>query len=102
MITHIVVLTFAAEDRDQRNSDAAEYQSRLEALRGQVPGMLSLEVGRDLGVAEGHHELALVTTHSTYADLEAYQVHPLHVAVREFGATVLKSRAVVDFEGRDV
>jgi hypothetical protein len=98
VITHIVVLTFAAEDPEQRVADAAEYQRRLVALRGQVPGLLSLDVGTDLGVIDGHYELGLVTTHPTYADLEAYQVHPLHAAVREFGKSVVQTRAIVDFE----
>lgn len=98
MITHMVIVRLAASDPDTRAEHAAEYKRRLENLPGRVPGLLSLAVGIDAGQAGGNWDLALVTTHPSYDDLEAYQAHPLHREVLEYGATIVADRACVDHE----
>lgn len=97
MIRHIVLFRLAAEDDTQRREDAAEIASRLEALHTQIPGIESIRVDRDLGLVDGHWDLALVSEHEDNAALEAYQVHPAHKAVFGFISSVVSDRAVVDY-----
>lgn len=91
MLTHVVLFRFTDP------ADAAEAQTRLEALPGRIPELLSLAAGQDVvGDAAAAH-LALVTTHDDIDGLKAYQAHPDH---QEFGAWLgprLASRTVVDF-----
>ena len=97
MIRHIVLFRLAAEDDTQRREDASEIASRLEALHSQIAGIESIRVDRDLGLVDGHWDLALVSEHEDNAALEAYQVHPLHKEAAAFIASVISDRAVVDY-----
>jgi len=97
MIRHIVLFRLAAEDDAQRREDAAEIASRLEALHAQIAGIESIRVDRDLGLVEGHWDVALVSEHDDNAALEAYQVHPAHKEAAAFVASVVSDRAVVDY-----
>ena len=97
MIRHIVLFRLAADDDTQRREDAAEIASRLEALRTQIPGIESIRVDRDLGLVDGHWDVALVSEHEDNAALEAYQVHPAHTEAAAFIASVISDRAVVDY-----
>jgi hypothetical protein len=63
-----------------------------------VPGLMSMDVGIDAGKIGSHFDVVLTSTHESYADLEAYQAHPLHVEVIEFGKTIVSARACVDYE----
>lgn len=95
MIQHIVVFRMAADDREQRERDAAEIRLRLEALVGVVPGIGRLTVRPDLGIA-GHWDLALVTLHDTREDLAAYSADPRHREVVAFCETVIADKVIVD------
>lgn len=97
MVTHTVAFRLAATDA-ARDEHAREYKRRLEALVGRIPGLLTLTVGIDPGRVDGHWDVALVTTHASYDDLESYQAHPLHREVLAYGATIVADRACVDYE----
>ena len=97
MIRHIVLFRLASDDDTQRRDDAAGIVTRLEALRTQIAGIESIRVDRDLGLVEGHWDLALVSEHEDNAALEAYQVHPAHKEAAEFVSSVVSDRAVVDY-----
>jgi hypothetical protein len=92
MLTHVVLFRFTDP------ADAAEAQTRLQALVGRIPELLTLAAGRDVvGDAAAAH-LALVTTHADVAGLKAYQAHPVHRELGSWLAPRLGSRTVVDFE----
>ncbi len=98
MIKHIVMwrLKERALDND-RETNAHQLKERLEALRGKVPGMLSLEVGLDLS---GDPDAAHVVLYSEFEDqdaLERYQRHPDHEAVKPFVKEIRSERRVVDY-----
>jgi len=97
MIRHIVLFRLAAEDDTQRRDDAAEIAHRLEALHTQIAGIESIRVDRDLGLVDGHWDVALVSEHEDNAALEAYQAHPAHQEASAFVASVVSDRAVVDY-----
>lgn len=98
MIRHVVVFTLSAEDEAQKRKDAEAMKERLEGLVSVVPDVRSLDVGFDLGLVPGHWDVILVSEHDSNAALEAYQVHPEHVAAAEFVGTVVRDKACVDYE----
>ncbi len=98
MIRHIVAFRLTSTDPIQRTLDAHGIHDRLTALLGKVPTVRTIEVGQDLGLLSDHWDVALVSTHDSNADLEAYQVHPEHVEAAAWVATVVNDRATVDYE----
>lgn len=98
MIRHIVMFRLGATDELQRRDDAHGIAERLEALETQIAGIQSIRVDRDLGLVDGHWDVALVSEHDDNAALEAYQVHPAHVEAAAFIRTVIVERAIVDYE----
>jgi hypothetical protein len=97
VIRHIVAFRLSATG-EERLEDAAAAIARLSSIRELIPGVLSLAVQQDLGVVPGHWDFVLVSDHATYADLEAYQIHPAHVEAAAFVGSLVSERAVVDFE----
>jgi len=97
MIRHIVLFRLAADDDVQRRDDAHGIAERLEALETEIAGIQSIRVDRDLGLVDGHWDVALVSEHDDNAALEAYQVHPAHLEVASWIGTVISDRAVVDY-----
>jgi len=99
MIRHIVMFTLASSDESQREQDVTAMRSRLDALVGTVPGLVSISLNRDLGlVADGHWDVVLVSEHDDNAALEGYQSHPAHQDAGAFIRTVTLERATVDYE----
>ena len=99
MIHHIVVwrLKDSALGNDQA-TNARLLKDKLEALPGQIPGLLRLEVGRDFSATENSSDVVLVTAFATKADLAAYQIHPAHKAVGLFVREVVAERRMIDYE----
>jgi hypothetical protein len=99
MIRHIVMFTLASSDESQRERDVTEMRSRLDALVGTVPGLVSMSLNRDLGlVAAGHWDVVLVSEHDDTTALEGYQSHPAHQEAAVFIRSVTLERATVDYE----
>lgn len=93
MVKHIVFTKFAHPDED-----VPEAMKRLLALRETVPGILSMEAGRDILHSERSFDMALVVTFPDRAALEAYAVHPAHMQVKEFIHARRTGTATVDYE----
>ena len=79
-------------------ADAPEAKSRLEALTGRIPGLLSLDAGLDVLGTEASYDLSLVTTHETLQGLDDYSTHPEHLEFRSWVGTRLSGRVTVDSE----
>lgn len=99
MIKHIVLWTLKAEAGGRTaEENALEVKSRLEALVGQVPGLLSVEVGIDIGRTDASADIALVSELTDRVALAGYRVHPAHVEAARFISGVRDQRIVVDYE----
>ncbi len=96
MITHIVFFNVKT-DLDKSNI-VAELKAKLLALNKSVPSLKHLEFGVDFSQSELAYDCALYSTFNTKADLDAYQVHPEHVKVKEYIGQVCANRVVVDYE----
>ena len=99
MIKHIVLwrLKEFAEDAS-KEENALKVKALLEEMRGKIPGMLKLEVGLDFEKSEAASDIVLYTEFESRKALNAYQIHPLHMKVKEFLPLVRTERRVVDYE----
>jgi quinol monooxygenase YgiN len=98
MIYHIVSFELASTDPATGASHANEIIRRLEAL-GDLPGVVSLRVHRDLGLVAGHWPLVLVGSYTDLAALEAYQSDPRHrEVVAWMNDGVVSARSTVDYD----
>ncbi|MDH4275019.1 MAG: Dabb family protein [Gammaproteobacteria bacterium] len=99
MIKHIVM--WRLKDTALGNDKATNAQiikQKLEALNGQIAGLLKLEVGIDFSVGEGSADLVLYSEFASRQALDDYQAHPLHKAVVPLVAEMREERRVVDYE----
>ena len=82
MVKHIILWTLNPELSETEKIEVKKnIKAGLEALVGQVPGLLSLTVHIDGRLASSNADLMLDSTLDSEASLKAYAVHPAHVAV---------------------
>lgn len=94
MITHIVL--FKLKDESAENIEKA--RNILMNMKGKIQELKDIEVGVDITHSDRSYNLALITKFESINDLEAYQVHPVHVKVAEYIVSVRASTVTVDFE----
>ncbi|AHD06531.1 stress responsive A/B barrel domain protein [Paenibacillus larvae subsp. larvae DSM 25430] len=96
LLTHIVF--FKLKDR---SPEAVERTAEvLRNMKGRIPELLDIEVGKDIVHSERSYDLALVTKFKSLSDMNAYQAHPVHQGVLAHMREVLDSPSVcVDYEG---
>ena len=78
MITHVVMFTWKVDVTPQQVDDLT---SSLHALRGVIPGLISIQGGPDLRLRPGNPDYLLVAAFEDEAAWRAYQAHPQHKAV---------------------
>jgi hypothetical protein len=95
MVTHVVMwrLEEPTPERVER------FTSLLRSLEGEVPGLLRIEVGVNWLEDPNAFDVVLITRFATRADVDAYRLHPFHVAVAAELKTMAAARSVVDFDG---
>lgn len=83
MVKHLVMWNFREGFPEEKKEEKArEADERLKALVGQIKGLTFAEM-RLNRLPGSSRELLLISELETVEDLDAYQVHPLHVAVAE-------------------
>jgi hypothetical protein len=99
MIKHIVLWKlkdFSEGATKQQN--ALKVKAMLEDMRGKIPGMLKLEVGLNFEASDSACDISLYSEFESREALDAYQVHPEHMKVKNFLPLVRTERRVVDYE----
>jgi len=97
MIKHIVMWNMAGRTREDRR-DAAEFlRSRFEELRGEVPGLLHLEVGLDHSRVDYACDVVLYSEFESQQALDAYATHPAHLRVKDALGQMRIARFQVDY-----
>ena len=83
MIRHLVWWTLAPEAEGRTAAENANLmKQQLESLRGNIPGLLSIDVAVNfLDSSTLPVQVLLLTTHKNSEDLAAYATHPDHVAI---------------------
>jgi hypothetical protein len=101
MVKHIVIwkLKEAAANGAAKKENMEKFKELLMGLTGKIPCLLSAEVGLRTPLSpEGNDDIVLVSTFDTWADLDAYQVHPEHKKVVSFAKEVVEKRSALDYE----
>lgn len=83
MIKHIVMWNMAGNTDADRRTAAEFLRSRFEGLRGEVPGLLHLEVGFDHSRVDYACDVVLYTEFESQEALDAYATHPAHLRVKD-------------------
>jgi hypothetical protein len=99
MIKHIVLWKlkdFAEGATKQQN--ALKVKVMLEDMRGKIPCMLKLEVGLNFEAGDSACDISLYSEFTSREALDAYQIHPEHMKVKNFLPRVRSERRVVDYE----
>ena len=97
MIKHIVMWNMAGETEDQRREAAEFLRSRFEGMRGEVPGLLHLEIGFDHSRVDYACDVVLYSEFESQEALDAYATHPAHLRVKtELGQSRI-ARFQVDY-----
>jgi hypothetical protein len=94
VLIHIVCFKYKA---DVDAAARAEHRERLRAL-ADIDGILDLKVGEDVVRSPRSYDTGLFITFRDRAALEAYQQHPRHIPVAQFGPANCVSVVAVDFE----
>jgi hypothetical protein len=95
MLTHIVIWKYRPDVGDE---ERREHVARLRRLPAVVPEVQGFAVGFDVLKLPRSYHSGLVATFRDRAGLEAYTIHPDHVAVADFGRRISEHIASVDFE----
>ena len=96
MIKHIVFWKIK-EDLDLAGV-YEEMKIRVEAMNGEIPGLMHVELGRDLNGSDVAYDIALYSEIESKDGLKTYQDHPKHQFVKEFIVAVTSERCMVDYE----
>ena len=99
MIKHIVfwkLKEFA--EGGNRVTNAAKMKTMLDACANLVPGILKFEAVVAQPGLEATYDVVLYSEFEDRAALEAYQVHPDHVALKPFFGAVREARQCMDYQ----
>jgi hypothetical protein len=82
----------------EREETLRKIKAGFDAMRGQIPGLLRLEVGIDFLHSPESADFALYSEFESRAALDGYQAHPLHQALAPVIRDVRVERRVIDYE----
>ncbi len=99
MIRHVAMwkLKEQAEGRDKKEN-ARGIKKVLEALKGRIKEIKSLEVGLNSGGDPAAWDVILVTEFEDFTGLKKYLEHPLHKEAAAYVNKVRETRASIDYE----
>lgn len=93
MLTHLVL--FKLHDRSPKNIEAT--RARIAAIGGKIPQLLSIEVGANVLESGRAYDIGLLTRFNSLEDMQAYQVHPVHVEMLDEVKSRFAEIASVDY-----
>jgi hypothetical protein len=99
MVKHIILWKLKDElSPAEKESVKAGIKEGLEGLMGKVPGLVAIHVQTN-GLASSNADVMLDSTFESEAALNAYSVHPAHVAVADSKVRPYTAvRSCLDFE----
>jgi Stress responsive A/B Barrel Domain len=78
--------------------ESAEGATRAENIVKLKAALETFEVGVAQPGYEATYDVVLVSDFDNQEALQAYQVHPKHLAIKDFVAAVRESRQCIDYE----
>ena len=97
-IVHIVTWRLNGETVDERAEQAQRIVAAFQKTSSSIPGLLRMEIGTNAINAADAWDLALYMVFASREDLQAYQNHPEHLAIKALVGPMRLARAQVDFE----
>lgn len=99
MIKHIVMFKLKDTDGKTAYENAVEAKERFNDVIENVKELKKGEIVINSKDADqSNYTISLLCDFETIDDLNAYQVHPAHVAFGKFIGTVKTDRACIDYE----
>lgn len=98
MVRHVILWQLKDElSAGEKTAVKAGIKAALEALQGQIPGLLSIRVNID-ALSTSNADLMLDSCFADEAALRGYAVHPAHVAAADAKVRPFtKTRLCLDF-----
>ena len=98
MVHHIVLWNLKTElTQTERAEAAARIKRELEAVAGQVSGVVSLRVETE-ALTSSNRDIGLISAFESEEALQAYQVSPAHKAAAAYIGSVTENRTCLDYE----
>jgi len=98
MIRHIVTWKLNATDEAGKAESFEAIAGVLRPLAGTITEISTLSINRNEAFHDVNWDVVLVGDYNSLDDLQAYQVHPAHVAAAAVVRTHVAQRASIDFE----
>lgn len=100
MIKHIILWTLREElSEAQKVSIKQGIKAGLEGLKGEIPGLLDIQVHTEGRLPSSNCDVMLDSTFTNEAALKAYAIHPAHMAVADGKVRpYICQRTCLDFE----
>ena len=94
MFTHVVL--FKLNNPTKENVES--FAGILKAMDGNIPQLISVEVGEDELFSERSYHVSLITKFESLEKMQEYQVHPYHVnEVLKYIKPMIESSITVDY-----
>lgn len=99
MVKHVILWNLKDElSVEQKEEVKAGIKAGLEGLKGQIPGLLDIQV-HTKGLPSSNADVMLDSSFESEEALKGYAVHPAHVAVADTKVRPFtKSRVCLDYE----
>lgn len=99
MVKHVILWNLKDElSAEQKEEVKAGIKAGLEGLKGQIPGLLDIQV-HTKGLPSSNADVMLDSSFESEEALKGYAVHPAHVAVADTKVRPFtKSRVCLDYE----
>lgn len=99
MVKHIILWQLKDElSAEEKVAVKAAMKEQLEALQGQIPGLLEIRIQTE-PLATSNAEVLLYSVFDSAEALAGYAVHPAHVAAADgYVRPYTKNRLCMDYE----
>jgi len=97
MVRHMVLWQYTDEiKKNNPQKTTAVIREKFEALRGVVPGLLTIEIGKNY--KDGDYDIVLYCEFESPEDEAHYQTMPEHIAIKNLTKDWVCGRASMDYE----
>ncbi len=101
MIRHVVMWKLRGDSPVEREAARRLVKTSVEAMRGEIPGMLSIELGLDMSGVDYACDAVLVADFESQSALDGYATHPAHLRMKAALGDIRIARFQVDYATED-
>jgi hypothetical protein len=94
MIRHVVLWKLKSPEGE----GFEEIRTALQAQQGRIPGLLRVEVGRNIGTSRRAVDFSLCCDFESREALAAYHRHPVHMQTRAIVDPLIADHWIADYE----